>query len=97
MKIILDLPNYDGNALDVIWEEGSTYLLEVNGNSAILKANNEGLISFAKQMLYLAYNNLPKGAHIHFDGFFTKNTDSEFTIVKDQGNTGDGSMCSSEN
>ena len=29
MKITLDIPCYDGNALDVVWETGSKYAINV--------------------------------------------------------------------
>ena len=46
-----------------------------------LAANKEGLISLAKQMLYFALNDLPKGSHVHFDSFFTGQTDIEHELV----------------
>ena len=55
-------------------------------------------------MLYMAYNDLITGSHIHYDNFFTKvNCDYELVIEKtgksgntgdgDKENTGDGSVC----
>ena len=80
MKVALDIPEYDGNALDVIWNDNARYTLDVDYDSVILSANREGLISLAKQMIYFAYNELPEGSHIHFDSFFTK-TDQTFHLV----------------
>ncbi len=84
MKITVDLPDYDGNGLDVIWENESYYTLDVYESTVVFSANKQALISFAKQMLYMAYNDLPIGSHIHFDEFFTKlhNLNYEFIIEK---------------
>ena len=88
MIVTLDIPDYDGNVLDVIWEDGSQYSIDVyedkSENEVTLFANKERLISLAKQMLYFANNDLPKGSHIHFDNFFTKfnYTKYDLTIVK---------------
>ena len=87
MQIKLSIPDYDGNALDVIWEENSNYSLSVEENGVVLRANKQGLISLAKQMIYMAYNNLPTGSHVHYDSFFTKlnNEGVELVIEKDNG------------
>lgn len=85
MKIIVDIPDFDGNGLDVIWEEGSNYRVSIEANSVVISANKTGLTSLAKQMLYLAYNEVPAGSHIHYDSFFTKRDpeDIEIVIVKE--------------
>lgn len=75
MKINIELPDYDGNALDVIWENNSKCKVSSDNESVNISANKEALISIAKQMLYLAYNDLSNGAHIHYDSFFTKDKD----------------------
>ncbi len=72
MKVSVIIPDYDGNGLDVIWENGAKYMVNVDENHVILSANKDGLISLAKQMLYMAYNDLEIGSHVHFDSFFTK-------------------------
>ncbi len=84
MKISVELPDYDGNWLDVIWEAGSKYAIDLQGNSIVLFANKNALISLAKQMLYMAYNDLPIGSHVHLDSFFTNinNDDIELVIEK---------------
>lgn len=81
MKVIVDIPNYDGNGLDVIWENGSNYAISVEENSVVVSANKSGLISLAKQMLYLAHNDLPTGSHIHYDSFFTHINNEDFELV----------------
>ena len=53
MKITVDLPDYDGNGLDVIWENESYYTLDVYESTVVFSANKQALISFAKQMSFL--------------------------------------------
>ena len=65
MKIIIDIPIYDGNGIDVIWEDGAKYTINSNESGFVMSANRDGLISLAKQMLYMAYNDLPIGSHVH--------------------------------
>lgn len=81
MKIILEVPDYDGEALDVIWENGANYKIDVSSNEIVLSANQQGLISLAKQMLYMAHNDLLIGSHVHYDSFFTKLNTSKFNLL----------------
>lgn len=46
MRITVDVPDYDGNSLDVIWDREGKYNICVDGNSIVLSANREALISF---------------------------------------------------
>lgn len=82
MKITLDIPEYDGNALDVIWENRAKYDLMTFGNEVVLKANKEALISFAKQMLYFAHNDMHQGSHVHYGSFFTGNEQDKELIIE---------------
>lgn len=52
MNINLNIPNYDGNALDVIWGKNAHYSIHTYENHVVLSANKDGLISLAKQMWY---------------------------------------------
>ena len=81
MKKNIEIPDYDGNALDVIWEKSAKYSININANNVVLSANKNGLISFAKQMLYMAYSELPKGSHVHYDDFFTKIETNDFELI----------------
>lgn len=81
MKVTLDIPNYDGNGIDVVWETGSKYEISIADNNVVISANKNALVSIAKQMLYMAYNNLPNGSHIHYDSFFTKMNEEEYELV----------------
>ena len=82
MKLVVDIPDYDGNAMDVIWESGSKYDIKIeDGNSVVISANKRGLISLAKQMLYMAENDLPQGSHVHYDSFFAPNNDNDLDLI----------------
>lgn len=92
MKIIVDVPNYDGNGLDIVWESNAEYSIDVKNDNVLILANKNGLISLAKQMLYMAYNDLPLGSHVHYDSFFTKMVDNKFDlIIEKQDQSVDGS------
>ena len=81
MRLVIDIPDYDGNSLDVIWEADSKYEISVQKNSVVISANKDGLISLAKQMLYMANNDLLAGSHVHYDSFFTKMSDECIELV----------------
>ena len=68
MKITLELPEYDGRATDVIWEEDAAVRVAADHGAVVLSANRAGLTALAKQMLYL--RDLPAGCHVHYDGAF---------------------------
>ncbi len=51
--------------MEIKWEEGFTISVRVEGNTAIISANREGLLSLAKQLTALA-ETVP-GSHIHLD------------------------------
>ena len=82
MKIEIDIPDYDGNALDVIWNNDSIVEPYCVDKQIVIKANSEGLISLAKQMVYLAVNRVARGSHIHYDSFLLGNNKYELVIEK---------------
>ena len=81
MKIIIEIPDYAGDGMDVFWDLDSKYAIDIQEKSVVLSANKNGLISLAKQMLYMAYNKLPLGSHIHFDSFFTNIGEEDLELV----------------
>ncbi len=93
MTIVENLPNYDGDGIDIFWDRGSEYSINITKNAVVLSANKTALISMAKQMLYMAYNDLPEGSHIHYDSFFTEVEDNEYELIIEK-KTGDGSLSS---
>lgn len=85
MIVNIEIPDYEYDGLDVIWEDNAHYKLFIYKQSVHLVANTEGLMSLAKQMIYLAVNDVPEGSHVHFDKFFTKMNDLpiEFVVAKE--------------
>lgn len=82
MNMEISIPYYDGNALDVIWEKGAHVELGFEENQIHIRANRDGLISFAKQMIYLAVNEVDRGSHVHYDSCFLGNTKFELVVEK---------------
>lgn len=81
MKLVIEIPEYDNESLDIFWEEKSKFSLSIDENTIILSANKNGMISIAKQLLYFAENNLPEGSHVHYSPFFCKNIKSNFELI----------------
>ncbi|MGG1554731.1 Imm32 family immunity protein [Paenibacillus ferrarius] len=68
MKLEIDIPEYDpAKGLKVIWENNFEIKAIKMGDDFVIEANKEGLISLAKQMLSIAYNDLFSGFHIHYE------------------------------
>lgn len=82
MELKINIPDYDGDAMDVVWQDNSYYSTEVFDDEILIKANSAGLISIAKQMLYMAYNDLLKGRHVYYDQFFTKMNNKYSLIIE---------------
>ncbi|UPT67438.1 MAG: hypothetical protein M0D57_01765 [Sphingobacteriales bacterium JAD_PAG50586_3] len=66
--LMLEIPEY---SLEVgfkhSWEDGFKISFENNEGQVVIKANREGLISLAKQLLTLSEENVPTGTHFHLD------------------------------
>lgn len=68
MKVEIEIPEYDAiKGLKIVWEKNFEIRTINMGNDFIIEANKEGLISLAKQMLSIAYNDLFSGFHIHYE------------------------------
>ena len=76
-----DIPHYDGTAFDVIWGKSAHQSIHTDEHLVVVSASKDGLISLAKQMLYMAYNDLPYGSHVHFDSFFTKSENNANDLI----------------
>ena len=84
MNITLELPDYDGRATDVIWDEEAAVSMDVGNGEVVLSANRAGLTALAKQMLYL--RDLPAGSHVHYDdAFLTAHAGMELIVEKSGG------------
>ena len=77
----IDIPKYDNEGIDVIWQKSSKMNVSYDENSACICANKEGLISLAKQLLYFAYNNFSDGVHVHYDDFFCDLEDGSKELI----------------
>ena len=82
MKITLELPDYDGRATDVIWEEDASVRLDAGHGEVVLSANRAGLTALAKQMLYLADESLPAGSHVHYDDLLLDEGSNRALIIE---------------
>lgn len=68
MQVILDIPKYSSErGIEMQWESNFEIIVRNNGGEILLKANKEGLLSLAKQLLVLAQPEIPIGYHIHYD------------------------------
>jgi len=70
MKVILEIPDFDGNGIDVIWEGNGRLKIRVVDRSVEIRADSKALMSLAKQMIYFANHSLYDGCHVHLDSFF---------------------------
>lgn len=66
MKITLEIPDYDGQYLIFDWDKNSMVEIEIFRDIVHIKANKTGLVSLAKNMLYLALSVKPE-RHYHYD------------------------------
>lgn len=80
MKVTIDIPNFDGEGVDVIWDKNANYEIMVEGDEVMICANKEALMSIAKQMLYLAQSDIPLYAHVHYNAFFTGEVLSKYEL-----------------
>jgi len=68
MEMKLDIPEYDSkNGLPSHWSPGFAITVAGVANEMHIKANKEGLISLAVQLLTLAQDDVPIGRHYHYD------------------------------
>ncbi len=51
--------------MELHWEDGFTICVAVSGNTAVLSANREGMLSLANHLTTLA--EMPSGSHLHLD------------------------------
>lgn len=84
MTFLVEIPDYDGEGLDVIWEDEAEYALKLVDNEIVLSVNKEAMLCFAKQLLFFYNNDLPKGYHIHFDSFFCKCIKGTYELVLEE-------------
>ena len=62
------------------WQEGYMIRFRITGNSAVLSANREGLLSLANHLINLS--NAPAGNHIHLDQYNSLEDGSDELIIE---------------
>ena len=83
MNVTLKLPDYSPETgVPVQWEGNFDVSTSGTADCFIIKANKDGLISLAIQLLTLAQDNVPIGCHIHYDQFNSLEDDSIDLIVQ---------------
>ena len=51
--------------MDIEWEDGFTIKVKVDDGAVVVRANREGMLSLARQLMALADSDA--GCHIHYD------------------------------
>ena len=69
--------------MELKWEDGFEIQVMVDGNTAVISANREGLLSLANHMIALAQG-MP-GSHIHLDACNSLEDRSAELIVEKNG------------
>lgn len=68
MKIEVEIPDYVFEKdIKRVWERNFTIKAQIDDNTVIIKANEAGLKSLAKQLCTLAQPSVPIGSHLHYD------------------------------
>lgn len=81
-KIVLDIPDYTSEkGLLLGWENNFSISCHVNNDEVVISANQQGLISLAKQLLALAQSNVPNGHHYHLDELNSLESGSRELII----------------
>ena len=62
------------------WEEGFSIRVGVSGNTVVLSANKEGLLSLARQLIALSEET--PGSHLHYDKNNSLEEDSFDLVVE---------------
>jgi hypothetical protein len=71
MDISFEIPEYEGG-LKVFWDQDAKLKIQLFDNIVLLCINKQALLSLARQLMYMAVSDVPRGSHIHYDDFFCK-------------------------
>ena len=84
MNLQIEIPDYSLNeGFKHEWCKDFQIKTSFEGNVFVIKANKEGLISLAKQLLQLAQDGVPNGYHLHYDELnCLENGSSDLVIEK---------------
>ena len=66
--------------MDMKWVDGSTISVRIDGNTVVISANKEGLLSLADQLTSMAEER--PGCHIHYDEYNSLEVGSAELIVE---------------
>ena len=66
--------------MEIKWIDGFSIRVNIINGAAVISANQEGLLSLAKQLTALAEE--PPGSHIHYDEHNTLEEGSTEMIIK---------------
>jgi hypothetical protein len=66
--------------MDIEWKDGFSIRVGIDGNTVLLSANKEGLLSLAEQLKSLAEES--SGTHLHYDMYNSLEDDSSELIVE---------------
>ena len=81
MIIQIEIPDYDDDTLEAIWDENAHFSVSVQDNQVAILANSAGLMSLGRQMIYMAYHDFPWGTHLHYDEFVTKEKNCSIELI----------------
>lgn len=83
MRQEIEIKEYDEKkGLELVWESNYIINVNINENEVLISANEEGLISLAKQFLTLAPKKVPLGTHIHLDEYNSLEDGSRELIIE---------------
>lgn len=83
MEIKLEIPPYTAEkGIQYQWVNGFAIETKIENGTINIIANKEGLISLANHLLNLAQEDVPSGAHLHFDEYNSLDENSPELIIQ---------------
>lgn len=68
MRVEINVPDYSSErGLTYEWDDDYVIETKLERGTYVIRANTAGLVSFARALLSLADNRVPRGHHHHFD------------------------------
>ncbi|QIL42405.1 hypothetical protein G7074_25970 [Pedobacter sp. HDW13] len=81
-ELKLNIPQYSRESGAVCnWEDGFIIRTDVVNDQIVISANQAGLISLAKHLLFLAQNETPLDCHYHLDEYNSLENGSKEIII----------------
>lgn len=67
-QVAIEIPEYSTEkGIQMSWENGFTIDVRIDKDVVIIRANEAGLVSLARQLLTLAQPKISHGHHLHYD------------------------------